>query len=264
MNTNKFSMLTLERYRLGELNAEDQKAVDEELAADEKLRLSLEKLDESDRELRLKYPFAAITEPGQKGLKIRRFAGRKTAKTRFRITGIAAVLMACILLPIIYYTRTMPGSSNFPTDRAKGAGRNDFELSLYLKGNEESPLTDSTLLGEGDTVQLAYRIPDGEQYGVIFSIDGRLEVTMHYPYRRGQSSELVSGRRTFLNEAYTLDDAPYYEVFVFVVSARPLDVESVMREAGTIARNINIADIIEQSRVAFKDYEVDILTMFKK
>jgi hypothetical protein len=144
------------------------------------------------------------------------------------------------------------------TDRTKGlADLLPVELSLYLKGEEEVVLSDQTVLEKGNTVQLAYTVPAGtEHYGVIFSVDGRAAVTMHYPYRKGQSSLLVSGKRTFLDEAYILDDAPDYEIFVMVVSEKPLDVDEILGEAQTI--------IEEKNNAAFADCEVETITIFKK
>ena len=126
-----------------------------------------------------------------------------------------------------------------------------------------------TLLAEGSTVQLAYTVPIGEEYyGVIFSIDGRSEVTMHYPYRMGQSPLLVSGRQTLLNEAYTLDDAPGYEIFVMVVSTEALEAASVLRTARSIAVKaagsaVPEAAIKEECAGLFSDCDIKIATVLK-
>jgi hypothetical protein len=173
-------------------------------------------------------------------------------------------------LPLVYSIRNVE-ARNSSQDRAKGAVLAGAELSLFLKGGMEIPLADHALLGEGDTVQLAYTASTGERYGVIFSIDGRSLVTMHYPYWKGQSSLLVSGKRTFLEEAYTLDDAPDYEVFVMVVSEEPLDAEAVLRKAQMIAANSGFPEIKSQdvksiedkSRAAFESCEVETVTVLK-
>jgi hypothetical protein len=102
---------------------------------------------------------------------------------------------------------------------------------------------------------------------VIFSVDGRSAVTLHYPYRPGQSTQLVSGRRTFLSEAYTLDDAPDFEVFIMVVSAEPLDAQTVLRTARALGENAgdNTAQSGgERSKAAFDGCEVETITMLKK
>ena len=273
MNNGKLSEFMLERYRLGELFPEDKKALEEILAADGDLRSRLAALDESDRELRLRYSQAD-------------FLPRNVDSQRFKIlrlpnlAKIAAVFLVCLLLPLVYYLR-LP---NEPTDRAKGtvladpkSRLADAELSVYLKdesgfqfSDTETPLADSrstpayqAVLHEGNTVQLAYTAPAGDYYGVIFSIDGRAEVTMHYPYRRGQSSRLVSGRKTFLDEAYTLDDAPAYEVFVMVISGKPLDVEAVLSEAQKIAVTVDLLSVDLKSTDVFEGCEVETITVLK-
>lgn len=247
----------LERYRLEELDAEDKKIMEEALAVDSGLREHLERLDKSDRDLRLRYPFRNFGIPVQSAL-----------RPSF-VMKIAAVLLLCLMFPVIYFLRN--NSQAEPsvaegyfadTVRIKGAVQEGSRLSLYLKGDSENPLADKTALGEGNTVQLAYTAPAGnEYYGVIFSIDGRYEVTMHYPYRMGQSSILDSGKRTFLNEAYTLDDAPDYEVFVMVVSAEVLDAVSVLAKARSIA---GAAAIEEESKTVFTGCEVQTVTVLKK
>jgi hypothetical protein len=279
MKTGNVSAFMLERYKLGELNSEDQWAITEALKTDEELRSRLEVLEESDRELRLRYSADFF---GLENLPRRRIVHTRTV-TRF--IGLAALIAAGVILPVFYYfalLRNEPGISgqqtaqheldinkgitvaavpnDLQTDRTKGLAQEGplpVELSLYLKGEEEIVLTDQTVLEKGNTVQLAYTVPAGsEHYGVIFSIDGRAAVTMHYPYLKGQSSLLVSGKRTFLSEAYILDDAPDYEIFIMVVSEKPLDVDEILGEAQTI--------IEEKNSAVFADCEVETITIFKK
>ena len=256
MRTGKVSAFMLEKYQLGEISPEDQEMVKEALSVDGGLRERLKVLDESDRELRLRYP------PESLWLSLPRFIRGKTA---VRLAGLAALIIAGILVPVLYgvFSTTSVSPTAAPTDRIKGIVQKDSELLVYVQG-EDVFLADQTALQEGNTVQLAYTAPAGaEHYGVIFSIDGRSEVTMHYPYRKGQSSLLVSGKRTFLNEAYTLDDAPDYEVFVMVVSEKPLDADMVLRKAHEIAGTSRTV-ITEKSKAAFKNCEVETVTILKQ
>jgi len=290
MMTSAVSAFMLERYRLGELNPDDQQAITELLKTDDELRSRIHQLDESDRELRLLYPRLLLkTSLPLKALETPRVSQRrfisKKARTFIRITGVAALLAAGILLPVLYVVRTTnvpkikngasmaavpqdlqglnPEGANFG-ERTKGSALENSELAIYLMGEQENVLPNQTVLEEGSTVQLAYTVPAGaEYYGVIVSIDGRAAVTMHYPYRRGQSSLLISGKRTFLNEAYILDDAPDYEIFVMVVSEKPLDAEMILREIQGIADETPLL-IEEESRTIFDDCEVETLTILKK
>jgi len=274
----RVSDFMLERYRHGELSPEDRGTVETALSSDDSLRLRLEKQDESDRELRLQYPAekfisAAFQSAASGGTPVFPRARRKAV-----FIGIAAAVTAGILMPLLYFTLSkgvprMPAAgiplAALPDgDRPKGTGSSGSELSIYLKSDAEIQLADRAVLGEGNTVQLAYTAPAGtEHYGVIFSIDGRSIVTTHYPYGKGQSSLLVSGRKTFLEEAYTLDDAPDYEVFVLVVSEYPLDAEAVLAKAQALAGNIKKADIRsvrEKSMAVYQGCEVETVTVLKK
>ena len=270
----RVSDFMLKRYRHGELSPEDKEAVETALSGDDSLRLRLGKQDESDRELRLQYPAENFFANGlSEKTRVFPFARKKAA-----IIGLAAAVLAGILIPLLFFTLSkdlprgsttgIPVASLPNADRSKGLNSSGPELSIYLKSDTEIQLADQAVLGEGNTIQLAYTAPAGaEHYGVIFSIDGRSVVTAHYPYDKGQSSLLVSGRKTFLDEAYTLDDAPDYEVFVLVVSEDPLDAETVLDKARGLAGNIKKADILsvrEKSMAVYKGCEVETVTVLKK
>jgi len=287
MEKNNVSNFMLERYRLGELLPEDRKALEEAFSTDENIRSRLIVLDESDRELRKRYPVEFLDLKSSRPPKMRfSGAGRRFLAKLPKQGKIAAVIFLCLSLPLVFFLVTQNRTQNRPetnsvfsstesfTDRAKGTVLSRPELSVYLKGENEILLGDQTVLGEGNTVQLAYTAPAGEHYGVIFSIDGRSAVTMHYPYRKGQSPVLVPGKKTFLNEAYTLDDAPFYEVFVMVVSEKPLDTDAVLLEAQNIAKTENLASVDLRSnegkkrvfgaRAVFDDCDVETVKVLKK
>jgi hypothetical protein len=287
MEKSRISNFMLERYRLGELSPNDFKVLEEALANDDNVRSRLIVLDESDRELRGRYPAEFLNLQSSRPVELR-IPGRGkrllSKAARVPMPGkIVAGIILCLALPLVFYLRAqnqaeahgIPGLLyTSSAERAKGAALSHAELSVYLKGDSEVILSDQAVLGEGNTVQLAYMAPAGERYGVIFSIDGRSEVTMHYPYRRGQGSLLVTGRRTFLNEAYTLDDAPFYEIFVMVVSEKPLNAEAVLSEAQQIAEtedlaSVNLSSDEEKKRIfgarsLFDGCEVEILKILKK
>jgi hypothetical protein len=278
MKEKTISMFMLERYRLDELNPQDKKEVEEALAGDNSLRLALAQLEASDNELRLRYPASSV---GIKNENIIPFWQKRFAGAKVKITILAAAILLCVLLPVFMYNRNTADISvvsavndfhnDFQIDRPKGQPPTGSEIFIYLKGDEQTQfaaanLQNHKLLKEGDTVQLAYTAPAGTQYyGVIFSIDGRSVVTMHYPYLRGESSFLVSGKRTFLNEAYTLDDAPDYEVFVFVVCDQPLDVNAVNAQAQKIARKAGTPEQIkEMSKEVFSACEIETIMVLKR
>ncbi|MCL2139537.1 MAG: hypothetical protein FWH41_08430, partial [Treponema sp.] len=67
-----------------------------------------------------------------------------------------------------------------------------------------------------------------------------------------------------LNEAYTLDDAPGYEVFVMAVFDEPPDTETVMRKARETALNNSMSSIITASKTVFDGSIVKTVTVLKK
>jgi len=284
--TGVVSTLMLERYRLGEVSARERKLVETELASDRALRFRYEALESQDMELRQRYPWEQSTLKNVNTAddspvaavgtwKSGRFPRRFPAGKRF--LGIcAATLLLCVLLPSVYLLRgrSLDGIALGDTNEISGAGPDRLkgieiqtELSIYLKENqpqtdEGRKLPDRTLLREGNTVQLAYLTPPGDvYYGVIFSIDGRSVVTLHYPYRRQQSAILTAGKRTFLDEAYTLDDAPDFEIFFMVVSQNPLDTESVLKTAEELAKEPGTA--LAKSAAVFMGYDVETITIQK-
>lgn len=86
----------------------------------------------------------------------------------------------------------------------------------------------------GDVVQVSYRAGQA-RHGVILSIDGAGQATLHFPVSTDGSTALAPGQSVALDHAYELDDAPRYERFFFLTSAAPLDVPQVMRRAREIA-----------------------------
>ena len=274
--TRYVSTLMLERYHLGEVSARERKLVETELASDKALQFRYKALEDSDRELRRRYPWehssiknASVAadshdavRPGRPGS----FPMMNRFPTGKRLWGLCvAAILLIVLFPSVYFLRGWVSGeigevSGVGPDRLKGM-EIKAELSIYLKENLSQPaipadegykLPDSTLLREGNTVQLAYLTPPGDvYYGVIFSIDGRSVVTLHYPYRRQQSPIMTAGKRTFLDEAYTLDDAPDFEIFFMVVSQDPLNTESVLKTAEELAKKPETA--LAKSATAFAD-----------
>lgn len=271
MNTAKVSAFTLERYRLGELSPADQDTVRDALAGDERLQARLNSLEESDREFRLRYPVTMLPEIArEKSAGIRPTPQWRKPRVLFMGIGFAALIAAGIIVPV-RNSMTGPAALGIAPsagiDRAKGYIPAEAELALYLMGDRETLLADQAELHAGNTVQLAYTAPQGAAYyGVIFSIDGRSQLTMHYPYRAGQSSLLVSGKRTFLSEAYILDDAPDYEIFVMVISTEPLDAPTVLHQARELTEHNNVMNDLAavNSRAVFPNCKVETITIRKR
>jgi hypothetical protein len=271
----RVSALLLERYNLGEVTGAERARVESALAGDEALAERLRLIRQSDRAIRDQLRDrlrGASDSPGSLTKPRRPAGGKPKALPRRALVWTlcafsAAALFLVVALPL--YRGAGSGAAGAARelaagDRLKGSA-DTAELRAYLKApGEQAPLADQAYLRAGDTIQLAYTVNSqpGSRYGVIFSIDRRSTVTVHYPYRLGADTRLLTGRRIFLEEAYTLDDAPDYEVFFFVIAAAPLDLTIILDAARQLARNPETA--LEQGPRLFQNYELKTLILRKE
>jgi anti-sigma factor RsiW len=280
MNKARISSFLLERYRIGEVTAEEKKYVEDILAKDEQAASALANLDNADNDFKRRFPLEKFFPSEQKesinsGLQrmsVPRFGSSGLRKVPALVWSIcAAALVVIVALPLIILKN--PRQAEFG-DRIKGASteNSSIELSVYIKeksSGEGVKLTNQANVREGNTVQLAYQVSGGasaEKYGIIFSIDGRSSVTMHFPYAPWQSTLLESGKPVPLDEAYTLDDAPDYEIFFFVTGEKPLDVGKVMDTAKQLAARIekNPGSVESYGIAAFNKNELAMFTLIKE
>jgi len=273
MKKASISSFLLERYHIGEVTAKEKKYVEDILAKDEQTVLALAELDNADNDFKRRFPLEKFLPAGQKeSIKIRRFGLGRIKKVSALAWSIrAAALVVIIALPLIILKNIRQPEFG---DRIKGASaeNNSIELSVYIKeksSGEGVKLTNQASVQKGNTVQLAYQVSGGvsaEKYGVIFSIDGRSSVTMHFPYAAWQSTLLVSGKPVPLDEAYTLDDAPNYEIFFFVTAEKPLDINNIMDTAKQLALQIekNPDSAESYGIAAFNKNELTMFTLIKE
>jgi len=280
MNEVHISTFLLERYHIGEVTDDEKLQVENALAHDANLAAALAELDNADRDFRQKFPQEKFFPVGQKFSHTNTRQGARRintpfVKARLRSPVVWGICAAAVVLIVTIPLLVMRNSSfNKLDDRMKGvsADGNTIELNVYLKANrtgEGIKLEDQAGIRAGNTVQLAYRVPGDdsvEKYGVIFSIDGRNSVTLHYPYSEMQSTRLVSGKPVALDEAYTLDDAPSYEIFFFVIDDKPMEVKDVLKTAQQLASRIakKPQDALSRGTSAFKKYELKVFTLMKE
>jgi hypothetical protein len=108
-------------------------------------------------------------------------------------------------------------------------------LNIYMRTDGGARLLEEGgRVTEGATLQIGY-VPGTNVYGLIVSIDGRGTVTMHFPLSAVTGQVLEGEGEVLLPYAYTLDDAPDFERFFFVVSEKPFSVETVLEAAEELA-----------------------------
>jgi hypothetical protein len=122
-------------------------------------------------------------------------------------------------------------------------------LTLYRQvGTSSEKLASGSAAHPGDTVQLAYLAGEAT-YGAIVSVDGRGNVTVHVP--TSGDGKLSQKNEVLLPRAYTLDDAPRFERFVFVAGLKPVDVARLQKllratpelEAEKLREGLNAASV---------------------
>lgn len=111
-----------------------------------------------------------------------------------------------------------------PSERLKG-----FEprMLVYKKtASEAVPLEDQTWVGPGDQLRLGYTSA-GQFYGALFSLDGKYQITLHFPESGPKAAPLAKGEILF-PWSYELDSAPNFERFYFVTSEKPFELAPLL------------------------------------
>lgn len=223
----------LERYRLGELPAEELEEVRRALADDADARERLEALDASDRRLLEAHP------PGPAVGAIRRRAQGSRAAGRARLPRWLVLVPALATALVVFVASRPPVPEIAPVPGAaegsRAKGLRPRLLVYRVVERQAEPLADGAAARRGDTLQLAY-VSGGRRFGAIVSLDGRGQVTLHLPATDGSAAAaLQKQRETALPRAYQLDDAPAFERFFFVTSDAPFATDTVLVAGRTLA-----------------------------
>lgn len=96
-------------------------------------------------------------------------------------------------------------------------------------GTKVELLTTRSSAKAGDRLQLGY-VSASRKFGAIVSIDGRGNVTQHWPERGTDAAALEGSGEVPLPHAYVLDDAPEFERFVLFTSNEPFSLTSILAE----------------------------------
>lgn len=224
--------ILLERYRLGELPAEKMREVESFPGFSEAMR----ELEESDRTIREEMGFSPLD-----GRLKRR---RKT--DLYGMVSVAAALMLFIGFGFVLSLNT--GNSSGNEIRVKGAPA----LTIYRNsGDMVEKLGDGSDAFEGDLLQIAYQNIPLNHYGMIISLDGNGNQTIHYPLSGSDAQLLESGGEIYLPWSYELDDAPDYEVFFLIVSEKSFSMKDISMSAlmdERIPRGVNVYGVLLNKR----------------
>ncbi|MBN2051262.1 MAG: hypothetical protein JW760_12490 [Spirochaetales bacterium] len=144
----------------------------------------------------------------------------------------AALAVLLLVLPQVFKKDSADTGPVSELTRIKGAVPT---LSIYkqIRGGSER-LINGSEISPRDLLQIGY-IPAGKRFGAIISIDGRGQVTLHFPEHINDPKDLTSGGETLLPFAYELDDAPAFERFYFVASDKDFSLSSIILSAESVA-----------------------------
>ncbi len=162
--------------------------------------------------------------------------GRRTSRSsrRFALPALAAVSVAVLMTWIL-----VPGGGKRAVGLAQVPAVAEEQILVKgapqlvihrMKGTQVDRLKTGETVTPGDLLQLEYNAAQAG-YGVVFSVDGRGSVALHYPSNPGDSTSLVPGGVHALPFSYELDDAPGFERFFLVWSDRPIPVDAVLAAA---------------------------------
>lgn len=207
----QISELMLERYVAGSATADEAARI--EGSADAMTRV--DQIRRENDELLQRHPPANVAAVVR--ARAAEAAKRRAPKPFLWLAPVVAMAAAVLFV-------VMPREQDDDGIRLKGI---QPHLSLYRQiGATSEKLKNGTGARAGDTVQVAYLAGEAT-YGAIVSVDGRGNVTVHAP--TNGDGKLSQRNEVLLPRAYTLDDAPRFERFVFVAGKRPVDVEKLQK-----------------------------------
>jgi hypothetical protein len=218
----------LERYRLGELPADEHVHVTRALAEDARARERLESLHADDARILAEHPPRAVATAIRSRLDRAVEAGAPRPRLSLARTFVPLLSAAAVVVGISALLPARPEPTTGPPTRLKGL---EPRLMVFRKAaTGAEPLSPAATARADEVVQIAYQAA-GRRYGVVVSIDGRGRVTRHLPLAGDLAAVLETGAPVPLPEAYRLDDAPGFERFFLVTADAPFSVELVVRAA---------------------------------
>ncbi len=246
MTRQDISDFTLEQYLLNELSPVRRAEVERRLREDSSLQSKVEALRRSNEEILQRYPAAQF---------IAKLAAQKQRSTPIRVgapqnyrwsvfnQGLVAVFSIVMVLAMGIVLRELIEAPQVDDGvRLKGL---EPSLILYRRNAQGVvQLAANDHAAAGDQLQVQYQAA-GFAYGVIFSIDGRGALTVHYPQQRQVSGALQGGGIVSLDFAYQLDEAPHFERFFFIVSADSFSLDTILAQAQQLAQDPAMARVTE-------------------
>lgn len=224
----------------------------QKLSPDDFRRNISERLEQEEREERASEPDERPEETEAKHPRIVKFPAWRSGK----FLPLAAAALFAVAVGFFGFFQQDEGGIPAGIERIKGM---EPSLNIYRAEGEGAQLMDEREgAREYDLLQIEYN-GAGEPYGMIFSIDGRGTVTLHYPESLSQAPKLETGS-VLLPYSYQLDDAPDFERFFFVTSEKSFNPERILDSALRLASQENHGRTgVLQLQADFEQYSLIIL-----
>lgn len=168
---------------------------------------------------------------------------QKATRPRWFPAWVMAAGLALVVVPAVWHSTpslsgahdTSPMAPDFLDEtRIKGLRP---ELRVFrLEGERITRVLDHARVPPGALLQLSYLSP-GQPYGLIVSVDGVGNVTLHTPSQASDEARLEPNGEYQLSHAFELDATPGFERFFLVTSARPVEVGPVLAAAQRLANH---------------------------
>ena len=227
--------LFTEQDALGELPLDCEPAIRTRLEAEPQRAARLAELKVSNRQILADYP------PERMAREIRIRAEREVKQERrqmaLRVAMMAVPAVILLVLAVIFLAPAIfetgkPEEGLLPPEVTRVKGPATLFLHRKVAAGDEE-LESGSPAKTGDLIQISYAAREAN-HGVIFSVDGRGQVSLHFPDEESGSTILDKKGLVSLGFSYELDDAPDFERFFIVSSKEPIDVRKVLEAAGDL------------------------------
>jgi len=237
MNLNaKVPMWKLERYLLGELPHAELQAIDTALNNDPQLAKALEELRIQNVQFAQEFDPQASAQRALAQVSARKQQSKSASILEWiwKPAGVLATLAIAVLVGVEHYShkpladsvQVAQANTTLEETRTKGL---ENRIEVWQKsGDTTSKLLDSAKVQKGDLLQIRSQVAK-RCFAAIVSLDGRGNWTTHLPDTGTAAVALEPGLSGFLPFAYQLDDAPRYEVFWLITSAKPFAVNRLIQ-----------------------------------
>jgi len=252
--------LYLEKYVQGALSSEEVERIVKLAENDKKLKQRIREIQLSNAEFRNSSLYVKALENIDKKVK-ENSSHNKRFMPLWQYAGTS--LFVCIFIFTFLPSESLLIKNNAKEEysalgsevRLKGMLP---ELSIYRKKNNYAEkIANHQFVSNHDVLQLRYQ-GAGYQFGVIFSIDGRGQVTLHFPIHEEESTRIQSEGSVALPYAYELDDAPGFERFFLLASYSSLNVDEILKK-GKVLANSELAATNEKITMPAEVYQTSVL-----